>query len=169
MLSQVYAHVSAQVKNRNIRTKALINASNEATAINSYLVPEFYFFTERKNGDTSFEFKCYDYRDSIINTVEQYDSVHFYSLFKSFTDSAHTYKDSNGQKKLLPVSSIIKRYDRISGTNKWMTIEYPGNKYVELIEDKNTIISTDTVILLDPIDDKRILKIFNHYKVTPLK
>ena len=57
-----------------------------------------------------------------------YDSVRYFSLFKSYTDSTHKYKDDDGVKKFLPVSTIIKRYDRLS-KDRWMTIEYPSNKY----------------------------------------
>ena len=140
------------------------NAQKSFAAIYTYTVPEFYFYLPKKNKDTILEFKCYDFRDSLMHTVENYDSVRYYSLFKSFTDSAHTYKDINGERKLLPVSSIIKRYDRI-GNDRWMTIEYPKNKYQELAEYKNAIVSSDTVTVIDPINDKTILKVFNHYKV----
>ena len=143
-------HVFAQEKNKN--------------STRYFTVPEFYYFESKKSRDTTFEFKCYDVRDSLIKFVLYYDSVRYYSLFKSYIDSAHTYKDNNGDKKPLPVSTIVKRYDRI-GKNKWMCIEYPGNKFAELTEYKNIIVNTDTTTLYDPVENNAVLYIFKHYKV----
>ncbi|MFI5195981.1 MAG: hypothetical protein ACHQD8_02735 [Chitinophagales bacterium] len=140
------------------------NLQKPAATIYSYTAPEFYYYLPKKNKDTTLEFLCYDFRDSLMPVVKNYDSVRYFSLFKSYTDSAHTYKNSNGEKKPLPVSSIIKRYDRIS-KDKWMSIEYPKNKYMELTEYKNIIVNTDTVALVDPASDKTTLKIFNYYKI----
>ena len=145
-------------------TNSAENTKKSNVTIFTYTVPEFYYYLPKKNRDTTLEFKCYDYRDSLMPDVPDYDSVHYYSVFKSYTDSAHTYKDSNGDKKLLPVSSIVKRYDRL-GTNRWMCIEYPKNNYLELTEYKNIIVNTDTVTIIDPINDKTTLKVFNHYKL----
>lgn len=129
----------------------------------TYNVPEFYFFVAKKNKDTTLQFYGYDYRDSVIPNIENYDSVQYFSLYKSYTDPTHTY-DDNGQKKPLPVSSIIKRYDRM-GREKWMSIEYPSNKYAELKEFRNVIVSTDSIKLVDPVNNHPIIKVFNYYKV----
>lgn len=129
-----------------------------------YTVPEFYFPVPKKNGDTTFEFLCYDYRDSLLPNVMNYDSVKYYSLFKSFIDSNSTYKDSNGQKQLLPVSSIMKRYDRI-GKEKWMCIEYPGNKYTELVEYKSIIVNLLVELPTAPLDNHSTQRIYRFYKV----
>ncbi len=135
-----------------------------ATTTYIYNVPEFYYYLPKKYNDTTIAFVCYDYRDSAMRVVTDYDSVRYFSLFKSYTDSTHKYKDDDGVKKFLPVSTIIKRYDRLS-KDRWMTIEYPSNKYQELTEYKNVIVSSDTVTMIDPINDKTIQKVFNRYKV----
>lgn len=143
----------------------LLDTTNKKIAATYfYYYPEFYFRQPKKVNDTTFEFLCYDFRDSLVPKVENYDSIRYYSLFKTYTDSAHTYTDSNGLKQFLPVSSIVQRYDRI-GRSKWMCIEYPGNKYTELTEYKSAIIKSDTVSIPDPVSNDFILKIYNQYKV----
>ena len=136
----------------------------------TYILPEFYnYFSEHKK-DTTWKFECYDSRDSILNidTVKNIKDVWFISLFKSYTDSAHTYKDSDGKKKLLPVSSIIKRYDR-QGKDKWMCIDYAHNKYTQLKEFPGEIVKTDTTIIVDPVTGKEESKYYKYYKVIPVK
>lgn len=129
-----------------------------------YLVPEFYFYKPRKQLDTTFEFFCYDSRDTELTVVYNYDSVFYYSLYKSYTDSAHTYIDKDGVSQFLPVASIIKRYDRV-GREKWMTIEYPGNKYGELRAFKNVIVKTDTERVLNAHGDTIYSKVYHYYKL----
>lgn len=139
--------------------------SNEAPAsVATYLVPEFYFHQPKTIKDTTLEFLCYDNRDSLIPNVENYDDVRYYSLFKKFTDTEHTYTDKDGSKKPLPVSFIVKRYDA-SAKDKWMSIEYPGNKLTELKGFKNIIVSSDTEKVKDPVTDKQMLRVYNRYKV----
>lgn len=139
------------------------NNDPEKTTVTNFLVPEFYFHEPKKVGDTTFEFLCYDNRDSLIPMVTDYEAVRYYSLFKKFEDKAHTYKD-NGVEKPLPVSVIIKRYDR-TAPEKWMSVEYPSNKFVQLKGFKDNIVTTDTATLYDPQTDRTTLKIFKHYKV----
>lgn len=134
------------------------------TAIHYYNVPEFYFHEPKKNKDTTLEFLCYDDQDSLLHGFENFDTVHYLSLYKSYIDSAHTYKDNNGQMQPLPVSSIIQRYDKI-GKDKWMSIEYPGNKYTELKEFKSVIVTVDSQDIVDPVTGSEQLNIYNHYKV----
>lgn len=94
-----------------------------------------------------------------MNYVDDYDKVKYYSLFKEYIDSFNTYKDDDGTKKFLPVSYIVRRYDRL-GSTRWMSIQYPGNKYGELKDNRDTIVRTDTVAENDSI------KIFRCYKTT---
>jgi len=129
-----------------------------------YTVPEFYFATPRKEKDTTFEFFCYDARDSVMPVVNDFDSVFYYSLYKSYTDSAHTYIDSAGKEQFIPVASIMKRYDRI-GKKKWMTIEYPGNKYGELKEKRDIIVARDTVIIPNANGGNICQKIYSYYQL----
>ena len=129
-----------------------------------YLVPEFYFHKPRKVLDTTYEFFCYDARDVEMPVVYNYDSVFYYSLYKSYTDSAHKYTDSNGVKQFLPVSSIAKRYDKV-GREKWMTIEYPGNKYGELHALRNVIVSTDTEKVFNTHGDNIYQKVYHYYRL----
>lgn len=129
-----------------------------------YVVPDFYFHKPRKVLDTTYEFFCYDAYDSVMDVITDYDSVLFYSLYKSYTDSAHTYIDKDGEKQFIPVASIIMRYDK-TGPSKWMTIEYPGNKYGELREFKNVIIGTDTEKVWNSHGDNIYTKIYHRYKL----
>jgi hypothetical protein len=130
-----------------------------------YLVPEFYFHTTRKDKDTTFEFFCYDVHDELIPSVTDFDSVFYYSEYKSFTDSAHTYIDSAGKEQLLPVASICKRFDK-TGTAKWMAIEYPSNKFAMLKADKNAIVARDTVMDYKTGGAYIYRKIYSYYKLS---
>src|ERR1700733_6773456 len=79
-------------------------------------IPEFYSYMTTKNNDTTYKYECYDTRDSIVNffSIYKFDTVKFVSLFKSYPDNAHPYTDvTDGKRKPLPVSSIIRRYDRV--------------------------------------------------------
>ena len=135
-----------------------------------YLVPEFYYTDSFHKGDTSFVYACYDRRDSILNmdTVRDFEQVHYISLLKNFTDHEHTYRDNDGTKKPLPVSVIAKRYDKL-GQNKWMSIGYPGNKYEELKENKNDIVKVDSFMEESPSGKEMILSVYQYYKVTTVK
>ncbi len=127
-----------------------------------YLVPSFYKPTPEKMKDTVVRFECYDKQFKVINPVADFDQVYYFSLLKTYTDSTNSYRDAVGKKQFLPVTKIIKRYDRI-GVDKWMNISYPGNKYTELLADKNTIVKTDT------ISEQTATHIYRYYKVAPLK
>ncbi|MCD6013618.1 MAG: hypothetical protein K0Q79_3480 [Flavipsychrobacter sp.] len=139
------------------------NIDPDKTTITSFYVPEFYFHEPKKIKDTTLEFLCYDSRDSLIPVVTNFDSVRYYSLFKKYTDSAHTYND-NGQKKYLPVSVIIKRYDQTS-PEKWMSVEYPSNRFTELKGFRSKTIATDTARVYDPATDRTHLNVYNYFKV----
>ncbi len=163
--------LSAQEKHKPIYGQNLpqffrIDDSRDIT----YLFPEFYSYQSKHIKDTTWIFECYDSRDSImkIDTVHDINEVRYFSLFKSYTDSAHTYKDSDGKKQLLPVSSILQRYDR-AGKDKWISINYSHNKYTELKEFPHDVVKTDTVIITDPITGKNQLKLYQYYKIIPLK
>ncbi len=153
-----------ELENQN--TEQSNSHQNENVVFVNYLVPEFYFHAPQKVKDTTYEFFCYESKDSVMDNVTDYDLVHYYSLYKSFTDSTHHYKDDNGNKKPLPVSAIVKRFDRI-GKDKWMCVQYPHNKYTELKDFKNVIVSSDTESTVDPVtaDGPVTMKIYNHYKV----
>ena len=153
------------------------NSTNQAafvykgdTANRTYYFPEFYYRDTKRHKDTTWKFECYDSRDSIMNmdTVSNIRDVRYFSVFKSFTDSAHTYKDSHGQKQLLPVSSIIQRYDRL-GKDKWLSVDYSRNKYTELKEYPDEIVKTDTVIIYDPFAGKERNTYYKYYKVVTAK
>lgn len=139
------------------------NTDPEKTTVTNYTVPDFYFHQPKKIKDTTLEFLCYDSRDSLIPEVANYDDVRYYSLYKKFIDSTHTYND-NGQKKPLPVAVIVKRYDR-TAPDKWMSVEYPSNKFTVLKGFRNNVVQTDTSMVYDPMTDKTHLKVFTHYKV----
>lgn len=128
----------------------------------TFTVPEFYHYLPKYSRDTAYVFRCYDKRDSIISEVTDYDKVFYYSLFKEYIDSFNTYKDPDGTKHLLPVSYIVRRYDRL-GTNRWMTVQYPANKYGELKDDRTTIVRSDTAVKGDTI------RIFRCYRTTAMQ
>ena len=161
--------LSAQVNNNGMKGKVKYTRTGNS---NDYtcLLPEFYTRFPKYDKDTTWKFELYDSRDSIINidTVQDINIVRYFSLFKSFTDSAHTYKDSNGKDQLMPVSSIIHRYDK-TGDDKWISINYTNNKYTELREYKQDIVKTDTVIIVDPITGKEQSIFYKYYKVIPIK
>lgn len=131
-------------------------------------VPDFYYKNYTKVGDTVLKYIAYDIRDSIIKYIDDYEKVRYYSLFKEYTDSAHTYKDKNGVKQLLPISFICRRYDRL-GKTKWMSIEYPGNKYTEYKDDRNDIVE-ETVLLIDTNGDNIVdrAKVMRYYRLVPV-
>ena len=133
------------------------------------LVPQFYCCYPRYDKDTSWKFEAYDSRDSLVNidTVKSIKDVWFFSLFKSFTDSAHTYRDADGSRKLLPVSSIIRRYDR-KGKDKWISIDYSRNKYEELREYPDVIVKTDTIVVANAATGQKRQVINKYYKVTAI-
>lgn len=144
--------------------KAPQPADSQKMDVFQYLVPQFYYSKARKTKDTTYEFFCYDKHDSLMTYVYDYDSVYYFSLYKSYTDSTHTYRDKDGVDQFLPVSSIVKRYDRV-GKDKWMTIEYPANKYGELRAFKNVITATDTERITNSKGDYTYLKIYHYYKL----
>jgi hypothetical protein len=165
-IRKYYKVEEVERSNVSILNPSLVDKNDESgkAVVYTYLVPEFYFYQPKTNKDTTLQFFCYDVRDSLMPSVENFDSVRYFSLYKSYTDSAHTYNDNNGSKKLLPVSSIVKRYDR-TGKDKWMGVEYPGNKYAELKEFKSVIVKTDSVKGVDPINNHPVIKVYNYYKV----
>jgi hypothetical protein len=161
----------AQQINKTIYSQTPLSLTRTGSTGNKiYLLPEFYSITPKHSKDTMWKFECYDARDSIINidTVSDINEVRYFSVFKSFTDSAHTYKDANGQKQLLPVSSIIQRYDRIA-KDKWRSIDYSRNKYSELKEFQQNIVKRDTTIIWDPVTGKEQSYYYKYYKVVTLK
>jgi hypothetical protein len=146
-------------------TQAGLLADSNTTIINHF-VPEFYYHLARSDKDTTFEFFCYDNRDSLIPVTGDYDSVHYYSLYKTYPDPIHKFMDKDGTEKPMPIATIIKRYDRI-GKDRWMSVEYPGNKYGELKEFKDVVVQVDTEMGTDAISGHVMMEIFSHYKVVP--
>lgn len=130
-------------------------------------VPEFYRNDYSRVADTLLRYVAYDSRDSVIKYIDDYEKVRYYSLFKEYTDSAHTYKDKNGVKQFLPISFITRRYDRL-GKNRWMCIEYPGNKYHEYKDDRNTIVE-EKILLIDTNNDNvaDLAKVLYYYRLIP--
>ncbi len=129
-----------------------------------FTVPEFYFHWRKKSRDTTYEFLCYDDRDTLIPFVHNFDSVRYYSLFKSFIDSTNTYRGNDGKKKPLPVSTIVKRYDRTS-KDKWISVEYPSNKFTDLKGFRDVIVFIDTEAIADPVTETEVQYIYKHFKV----
>jgi hypothetical protein len=130
------------------------------------LFPEFYAYYPSYKNDTMFRYYAYDRRDSIIDvdTLKDIDQVRYISLYKSYTDKLNTYKDANGKEQPLPVSKIIRRYDKL-GTSKWMIIDYATNKYTELKEDKQTIVRMETVMTTHPVTHANNTRVQKYYKV----
>ncbi len=134
-------------------------------------IPEFYTYQTTRNNDTTYKCECYDARDSIMNffALHDFTDVRFVSFFKSYPDNAHPYTDANdGKRKPLPLSSIIRRYDKV-GDDKWMSIDYKTNKYTTLKESRTYIVRTDTLTITDPISNKESTTIYCYYKVETIK
>lgn len=131
------------------------------------LFPSFYSYNITYNKDTAFQYLCYDVRDSLINvdTLRDINLVRFISLFKSYTDPTHKYRDANGKEQPLPVSKIVKRYDKL-GTNKWMTIDYANNKYTELKEYQDVIERTETATITHPVTKAQQARVHKYYRVS---
>ncbi|MBC7554364.1 MAG: hypothetical protein H7257_10340 [Taibaiella sp.] len=129
----------------------------------TYLAPDFYKPIAIQKRDTIFRFECYDNRDSIINSVTDFGKVRYYSVFKNYIDSTHTYKDAQGKKQYLPVSKIVERFDRL-GSLKWMHVAYPSNIITELKDIKTDIVNTDTLT-----DGQSGVKIYRYYRTEPVK
>ena len=138
------------------------------TTVKLLYFPEFYSPRERKHNDTIYKFECYDSRDSILSPIKENSEIRFISEFKSYTDPVHTYKDADGKKKQLPVSSIIRRYDRV-GDDKWISVDYATNKFTELKEYRNKVVRSDSLIILDPVTNKKLTTIYSYYKVEKVK
>jgi hypothetical protein len=133
--------------------------------------PEFYVRQAYDHSDTTFKFECYDSRDSIMNfsSIDDITKVRFISLFKSYPDKAHPFTDAkDGVRKPLPVSSIIRRFDRV-GDDKWLSVDYATNKYSKLKEYRTNVVRTDTVVIEDPVSHKEKATIYCYYKVETIK
>ena len=131
-----------------------------------YLVPEFYKPMPQYVADSTFEFKCYDKEFNPIEEVVDYNDVFFYSVFRKYIDSSHTYKDAAGKKQFLPVSVIVKRYDKI-GKDKWSVISYPGNQMEIYREDKSEIEQTIIMVVEKAAAKEQFIRQFDFYKVLP--
>lgn len=129
-----------------------------------YTAPEFYFHRAHEHRDTTFQYFCYDSRDSLIRHVSNYDSVYYYSLYRNYPDPVHTYKDYSGVERPLIVSSIIRRFDRL-GNDKWREVNYLNNKYYEFTANRKKITNSDSVVLYDPNTGKVVKHVYQYYKV----
>jgi hypothetical protein len=124
-------------------------------------VPEFYWLQPVQSVDTTFEMKCYDRQNKLLEQWTMFDQVRYVSVFKTYTDSKHTYKDRDGHVLPLPVSSIITRYDRI-GTQQWLRVNYANQQYTKLTEHRDNIVKTDTL----KTAEGRVV-IYRYYSVAP--
>ncbi len=132
-----------------------------------YTVPEFYRYDTFYVADTSFVYKCYDSRDSLMDddTVKDFAAVRYISLFKNYTDHAHTYTDKDGKKKPLPITNIVERMDRMGAAN-WMKIKYPGGKFSTLTEQRDQIVRIDTFVEKYEHPNVTVVSVYNYYKVS---
>jgi len=138
--------------------------------ISPLIFPEFYSYMPIKIKDTLLKYECYDVHDELLNvgTLQDFNVVKYISVFKSFTDHAHTYIDSMGKEQPLPVSSIICRYDK-TGNDKWLSVNYANNKYTNLVEHRNEIVKYDTIPVVDPVKPTDANVVFRYYKVVQSK
>lgn len=139
-----------------------------AAAAPALFFPDFYSYQPTMKGDTTFKYLAYDRRDSLINvdTLHNTDAIRYISLFISYTDHQHNYRNAQGQILPLPVSKIIRRYDKL-GTDKWMSIDYANNKYIELRENRSTITRNEAVTIIDPVTHATFTRQHNYYLVSP--
>ncbi len=110
----------------------------------------------------------YEERDSITNDISNFETVRYISMFLNYTDTFHKYKDKNGVLQYLPVTRIIRRWDRV-GTDKWMYIDYLDNKFLEIKEYKEEIIKIDTSNIYDPATDMWSKNVIKYYKTEIIK
>jgi hypothetical protein len=137
--------------------------ANAQNTFKTLLVPEFYFPDAKHIKDSTYELRCYDSRDTLLNSFNNFEEVHYVSIFKNYKDPLHTFRDENGKPQPTPLSIIINRYDRTSKT-KWLSIDYPRHSYTTLTEYKEIIVKTDT---LYPAGPKNTAIIYKYYKAAP--
>lgn len=121
--------------------------------------PDFYSATSTQQKDTTYSFEVYDSRDSVVNIDTLHDAgiIRFISMFKSYNDPVNTYVDKDGKRQPLPVSRIIKRWDKTN--NRWMCIDYATNKYATIVEEPATIVRTAQKEVTLTGNEKRTLQI----------
>lgn len=125
------------------------------------LLPEFCAYAGQVR-DTIYRYEFHNaaHQLILIDTLSDYKLLRFVSLLEGYTDHEHTYKDAAGKLQPLPVSRIIKRYDRISD-DTWLHVNYKSNKTVRLQDKMNEIVKTDTVRSTDGSTTVR-----KYYRVT---
>jgi hypothetical protein len=141
-----------------------------AMLVERYAVPEFFQYDTLHRGDTSYVYHCYDRGNRVVNmdTIHDFACIGYISLLKYFVDPGHTYKDSMGNERLLPLSRIVKRYDRTT-PDKWIAIAYPGNKFSNLKEYRNIIVRTDSFSEEDRSSNTIIMSVYKYYKVATVQ
>ncbi len=123
----------------------------------------------RTNGFLNLKYvEYYEERDSITNDLSNFETIRYISMFLNYTDTFHKYKDKDGVMQYLPVTRIIRRWDRV-GTDKWIFIDYLDNKFLEIKEYKEEIIKTDTNNTYDPTKDMWSKNVIKYYKTEVLK
>lgn len=125
------------------------------------LLPEFCAYTGQKK-DTIYRYEFHNaaHQLILIDTLSDYKLLRFVSLLEGYTDHEHTYKDAAGKLQPLPVSRIIKRYDRI-GDDSWLHVNYKRNKTTRLTDHVSDIVKSDTVRSTDGSTTVR-----KYYRVT---
>ena len=128
------------------------------------LLPEFCAYAGQVR-DTIYRYEFHNaaHQLILIDTLSEYKLLRFVSLLEGYTDHEHTYKDAAGKLQPLPVSRIIKRYDRISD-DTWLYVNYKTNKTLRLQDYIHDIVRTDTVHSTDGSTTVR-----KYYRVTEAK
>ena len=128
-------------------------------------IPKTGFLTPFYHGDTQFEFKFYDHRDSLTKIQGDFDDIGFISLFKNYNDPNHTYTDADGTKKPLPITKIIMRYDR-TDSDKWVRVDYGTNKFTDIRTYEQAILTCDTVIRHAQQGNRDTIDIIRYYRTS---
>lgn len=140
------------------------------TVVYPVAFPEFFSFKPRVVKDTTYTYECYTiYNDPVfLDSLKDIEGVRYISVIKTYADPANIYVDAKGNKKPLPIKTIINRYDKI-GSNRWLSVDYISNKQTYLAEFKNYTSRTDTTTSTDPTTGVTTNVIHKYYKVFPEK
>ena len=138
--------------------------------VSTYLLPEFFNFTERKLGDTIIRYDAYDINSMKmgVDTLTDHTRLRFLSKVYQYLDHVNKYKDSNGVWQPLPIERIMYRYDK-TGTDLWLTVDYHTNMPETVREFPNEITKSDSVLVTDPVTGRDRLNVYRFYRVEPVK
>lgn len=103
-----------------------------------------------------------------LDTLTDGVKIAFVSVTKSYVDGDNTYRDAQGKQQPLVVTKIAKRYDK-TGADKWLYVDYAGNKTTNLKGMPGNSAGQDTLVVTDPVQNKEITIVRKFYKTAPVR